>query len=459
MTAEEYISKISDLQETDLEQALTVCDEGIAAYPNNAKLYYLKAETLWSQENFDSTILRDLLKKSSELDPHDAAPYFLWGCFNERLCCPDEALYCYQRVVELEPANPAGWYRLGKLEQEEFGNLPGALKAFDKVVALAPNDQAYNSRGHLRMEMNDFSGAIEDFNKALELNPQAGGSLWGRGLCKKELGDLSGAVEDFSQMLALYPQIVAGYMDRANVRKLQKDLIGALKDYQTVVTQLDPENKEAWAHIADLQNRLMQQVPANTAVLCTTLKSGHQAKNIPINGQMVTFLDVPQVAKEPAPDIDIAAISKAIKLLKEKQAKESTPNINKPNVFGETPLLKAIKKGDVEQVKNLIVQGADVNYVNVFKKSALGVAVREGKLEIVKLLIAAGADVNRINTFQESVLMTAVKEGNLEIVKLLIGAGADIHYKNRFNESAFTIAKKYKFTEISFFLAEANARK
>ena len=174
MTAEEYISKILDLQETDSEQALTVCDEGIAAYPNNAKLYYLKAETLWSQENFDSTILRNLLKKSSELDPHYAAPYFLWGYFNERLCCPDEALYCYQRVVELDPSNAAGWYRLGKLEQEEFGNLPGALKAFDKVVALAPNDQAYNSRGHLRMEMNDFSGAIEDFNKALELNPQAG---------------------------------------------------------------------------------------------------------------------------------------------------------------------------------------------------------------------------------------------------------------------------------------------
>lgn len=426
MTAEEYISKISELQETDLEQALTVCDEGIAAYPNNAKLYYLKAETLWSQENFDSTILRNLLKKSSELDPHDAAPYFLWGCFNERLCCPDEALYCYQRVVELDPSNAAGWYRLGKLEQEEFGNLPGALKAFDKVVALAPNDQAYNSRGHLRMEMKDFSGAIEDFNKALEINPQAGGSLWGRGLCKKELGDLSGAAEDFSQMIALYPQIVAGYMDRANVRELQKDLIGALKDYQTVVTQLDPENKEAWAHIADLQNRLMQQVPANTAVLCTTLKSGHQAKNIPINGQMVTFLDMPQAAQAPAPDMDVAAISEAIKLLKEKQAKEPTPRINKPDVFGETPLLKAIKKGDVEQVKNLIAQGADVNCVNAFDESALGVAVRDGKVEIVKLLIAAGADV---------------------------------HYKNRFNESAFTIAKKYKFTEISFFLAMANARK
>lgn len=459
MTAEEYISKILDLQETDSEQALTVCDEGIAAYPNNAKLYYLKAESLWSQETFDSTLLRNLLKKSSELDPHYAAPYFLRGYFNERLCCPDEALCCYQRVVELEPLNAAGWYRLGKLEQEEFGNLPGALKAFDKVVALTPNDQAYNSRGHLRMEMKDFSGAIEDFNKALEINPQAGGSLWGRGLCKKEWGDLSGAEEDFSQMLALYPQIVAGYMDRADVKVLQNDLIGALKDYQTVVTQIDPENEAAWAHIADLQNRLMQQVPANTAVLCTTLKSGHQAKNIPINGQMVTFLDVPQPAQAPAPDIDVAAISEAIKLLKEKQAKEPAPKINKPDVFGETPLLKAIKKGDVEQVKNLIAQGADVNCVNAFDESALGVAVREGKLEIVKLLINAGADVNRINTFQESVLMTAVKTGNLEIVKLLIGAGADIHYKNRFNESAFTIAKKYKFTEISFFLAEANARK
>ncbi len=426
MTAEEYISKILALQETNLDQALTVCDEGIAAYPNNAKLYYLKAETLWSQETFDSTLLRDLLKKSSELDPHYVAPYFLWGYFNERLCCPDEALYCYQRLVELDPSNAAGWYRLGKLEQEEFGNLPVALKAFDKVVALAPNDQAYNSRGHLRMEMKDFSGAIEDFNKALDFNPKAGGSLWGRGFCKKELADLSGAAEDFSQMLALYPQEIAGYMDRADVKVLQKDLIGALKDYQTVVTQIDPENKAAWAHIADLQNRLMPQVPANTAALGTTLKSGQKAKNIPINGQMVTFLEVPQAANEPAPDMDIATISKAINLLKEKHSKEPMLNINIPDVFGETPLLKAIKKGQIEQVENLIAQGADVN---------------------------------SINTFDESVLMVAVMTGNLEIVKLLVDAGADIHYKNIYNESAFTIAKKYKFTEIIFFLADANARK
>lgn len=426
MTAEEYISKILALQETNLDQALTVCDEGIAAYPNNAKLYYLKAETLWSQKTFDSTLIRDLLKKSSELDPHYVVPYFLWGYFNERLCCPDEALYCYQRLVKLDPSNAAGWYRLGKLEQEEFGNLPVALKAFDKVVALAPNDQAYNSRGHLRMEMKDFSGAIEDFNKALDFNPKAGGSLWGRGFCKKELGDLPGAAEDFSQMLALYPQEIAGYMDRADVKVLQKDLIGALKDYQTVVTQIDPENKAAWAHIADLQNRLMPQVPANTAVLGTTLKSGQKAKNIPINGQMVTFLEVPQAAKEPAPDMDIAAISKAINLLKEKHSKEPTLNINIPDVFGETPLLKAIKKGQIEQVKNLIAQGADVN---------------------------------SINTFDESVLMVAVMTGNLEIVKLLVDAGADTHYKNIYNESAFTIAKKYKFTEIIFFLAVANARK
>ena len=98
--------------------------------------------------------------------------------------------------------------------------------------------------------------------------------------------------------------------------------------------------------------------------------------------------------------------------------------VNAPDQFGETPLLKAVKKGQVEKVKDLIAQGADVNFVDQFKSSVLMTAVKKENAEIVKLLVEAGADVNYKNNFGKSVLQVAEQKGFTEIISLLKSAGA-----------------------------------
>lgn len=397
MTAEEYIKKIEDLQESESAQVLAVCDEALAAYPNEAKLYYLKALTLWQQSEVVDLPREEfsaLLKKATDLDPHYSAPHCLWAYANELLGYPELALRGYQRAVDANPNDMEALGKVGEIEQK-LGDLPAALKTFDKLISLIPpSDRAYNSRGHIRRELKDYTGAMEDFNKVLEISPQAGGSLWGRGLCKKELGDLTGAIEDFSQFITLFPQEPFGYMDRATVKVLQNDLIGALKDYQSVIIQIDPEHKETWNKIVHLQNQLLQQIPANTPVLHSTLKSGHKAMTVPIKGEMVLFLVPPNAA------------------------------INTPDQFGETPLLKTIKKGQLEEVKNLIEQGADVNFVDRFTESGLMAAIKKNHVEIVKLLIESGADVHYKNHFGKSALDLAEQKGYTEIIDLLKSAGA-----------------------------------
>lgn len=99
-------------------------------------------------------------------------------------------------------------------------------------------------------------------------------------------------------------------------------------------------------------------------------------------------------------------------------------SINHSDVFGETPLLKAVKKGSIEEVKNLIAKGADVNFINQFKESVLMVAVKKNQPEIVKLLVETGADVNYKDNFGKSVLQIAKQKGFTEIVELLKSAGA-----------------------------------
>lgn len=54
-------------------------------------------------------------------------------------------------------------------------------------------------------------------------------------------------------------------------------------------------------------------------------------------------------------------------------------------------LIQAIHENDIEHVRSLIANGADVNAVDYFK-TALGVAAGEGHTDMVKLLIEHGAN-------------------------------------------------------------------
>ncbi|MBI5892070.1 MAG: ankyrin repeat domain-containing protein [Deltaproteobacteria bacterium] len=93
-----------------------------------------------------------------------------------------------------------------------------------------------------------------------------------------------------------------------------------------------------------------------------------------------------------------------------------------------TPLTKAAESGDINAVKRLLNEGADVNAKDSNNWTALTEAARDGNTEIVKLLIEKGADVHAKAYKGYSALMVAALGGNTEIVKLLIEKGADIDY-------------------------------
>lgn len=103
---------------------------------------------------------------------------------------------------------------------------------------------------------------------------------------------------------------------------------------------------------------------------------------------------------------------------------------------GITPLMKAAKKGDLNEAKRLIKAGADVNEKDVWGTSALVVAVKHGRKDVVRELLKADADTEvRVGTGWTS-LMLAVEQSNVEIVKLLLRYGADINAKNDRGETS-----------------------
>ncbi len=84
-------------------------------------------------------------------------------------------------------------------------------------VAPAPPDFSfYEKRADVSFSKNDLDAAFTDYNKAIEMNPKAPGSLLGRGLVYEKRGNLDLAAGDYGKALEIEPANAAAkaYNDR-----------------------------------------------------------------------------------------------------------------------------------------------------------------------------------------------------------------------------------------------------
>jgi ankyrin repeat protein/beta-lactamase regulating signal transducer with metallopeptidase domain len=91
------------------------------------------------------------------------------------------------------------------------------------------------------------------------------------------------------------------------------------------------------------------------------------------------------------------------------------------------PLLEAVETGDLERVKVLIEQGADVMARNEKGATPLHRAARRGHRDVVKFLLEHGADINaQDNKGKTPLYLSATWGGYKDMVKFLLERGADV---------------------------------
>ena len=93
------------------------------------------------------------------------------------------------------------------------------------------------------------------------------------------------------------------------------------------------------------------------------------------------------------------------------------------NVEQET-LVPAVVNGDMDMVKLLLRNGADINRIEDNGTTALSAAVHASSVDLVNFLIGEGAEVDRGDGVA---LAVAAWGGNIEILDILVRNGADVN--------------------------------
>ncbi|MFM2303282.1 MAG: hypothetical protein RLZZ135_691, partial [Cyanobacteriota bacterium] len=119
-------------------------------------------------------------------------------------------------TAEIKPANDIEPYQQG-LAAVSAGNLNQAMVEFNRAIELNPQAiQAYIERGNIKDALHDLPGALADFSTAIKLDPKATDAYYNRATVLTKHGKNKEAVADFNIAIELDPKSAPAYLNRGN---------------------------------------------------------------------------------------------------------------------------------------------------------------------------------------------------------------------------------------------------
>ncbi|SMR45026.1 unnamed protein product [Zymoseptoria tritici ST99CH_1A5] len=94
-----------------------------------------------------------------------------------------------------------------------------------------------------------------------------------------------------------------------------------------------------------------------------------------------------------------------------------------------SPLHQACRNNDIELVRYLLSRGADVNINNVYRVTPIMYATKYSSVELVKLLLSYRPDLDALSSFNGAAIHWSVWPGNAEVTDLLLKAGANPNHE------------------------------
>ncbi len=88
-----------------------------------------------------------------------------------------------------------------KFKQNDY---KGAITDYTKVIELEPNNPVVYNKGVAKSILENYRGAIDDYTKAIEFNPKDENAYYSRrGIAKINLEDYRGAIDDYTKAIEL----------------------------------------------------------------------------------------------------------------------------------------------------------------------------------------------------------------------------------------------------------------
>jgi tetratricopeptide (TPR) repeat protein len=165
-------------------------------------------ERLWILSD-DATVRGDtkaeksMIERIVQLLPDDEHAHNLLAAYHYRQRDYAQAIDAYIKATKIAPSYTLAYNQLG-YSYEFVGRYPEAEVAFKKYIELLPGDpNPYDSYAELLMKMGNYRGSIQQYEKALSIDPKFATAFIGIGNDQIFLGKFGDARKAFARFLAV----------------------------------------------------------------------------------------------------------------------------------------------------------------------------------------------------------------------------------------------------------------
>jgi len=226
--------------------------KGLSINPKDADALYWRAAANYQLGDAVDTISDT--NAAIQLDPKRADFFILRGKALRSLELYDQAIKNFDQSLVLdEHSNVAlrerGIARYGK------GDYVAAKADFDTALSIAPSITAYEFRGNTYYKLAEFELAIQDYNRALKLDPSYMFAISRRAAAEIQLKNYQAAADDLTKYLTEDPQSSTSLVNRGIVFKRLNKLDAALHDLNAAV-KIAPQDSIALAERGDVLEKM-----------------------------------------------------------------------------------------------------------------------------------------------------------------------------------------------------------
>ena len=159
----------------------------------------------------------------------------------------DNSFTLWNYVIEKEPAAVPAAYNNRGIAFGRTGQLNRAIQDFDRAIVLDPSfDRAYNNRGAAYLMQRSFDKAIEDFDKAINIRAGNPSAYSNRGYAYYFEGQYDRAMKDYDKAIELDKNYAKAYFNRGNLYFRTGDNEPAISDFKKACELGDKEGCSAF---------------------------------------------------------------------------------------------------------------------------------------------------------------------------------------------------------------------
>jgi tetratricopeptide (TPR) repeat protein len=185
------------------QEGIEYANKALKMNENLAKAYYIKGSIY--RESGDTTRAISSLETAVEQDNRYIDAFYdlgiLYGARKNPL-----ALQYYKNVLTIDPSHVEAKYAQAKLLQD-LGKIDEALQAYAAILETDNTcDRCYYNRGAIYLELKkEPKKALEEFTKAIGVNPNYVEAYFARGYTYSKLKDKESAKADYAMCLKIEP--------------------------------------------------------------------------------------------------------------------------------------------------------------------------------------------------------------------------------------------------------------